>query len=79
MFDASNSLDDQPAQALAALPHAAVRCLRACGCTDHAHAEELRWRSAGENNRDQKRRTRRLKVDSKQTEARAREFAREAR
>lgn len=42
-------------------PHTAARCLRACGATDHACAEELRARSSGENGRARKRRAIRMK------------------
>lgn len=47
-----------------ALHPATVRCLRSCSSVDHAKAEQLRSRSAGEHNRNQKRRARRLRVAS---------------
>lgn len=72
MFDARTTADDQPNEALAALPHAAARCLRACSSHDHAHAEQLR---AGHNRRH----VPRLHVRSEREEVRARELAREAR
>lgn len=72
MFNARTTADDQPNEALAALPHAAARCLRACSSHDHAHAEQLR---AGHNRRHAPR----LHVASERAEIRAREIGREAR
>ena len=72
MFDARHTADDQPEEALAALPHAATRCLRLCSSLDHAHAEQLR---AGHNRRHAPR----LHVRSEREEVRARELAMEAR
>lgn len=72
MFEARHTADDQPDEALAALPHAATRCLRACSSHDHAHAEALR---AGHNRRHAPR----LIVRSDRAEMRARETAWESR
>lgn len=72
MLDARHTPDDQPDQALAALPHVATRCLRACSSSDHTHAEQLR---AGHNRRHAPR----LHVASERAEIRAREMGEEAR
>lgn len=72
MYDVRHTADDQPDEALAALPPAAIRCLRACSCTDHARAEQLRAAH-------QKRPITRLHASSKRTECRASELARETR
>lgn len=75
MFDSSGyqPRDHEP------LPHAASRCLRACSCADHTHAEVLRARSGGQNNRALKRRAARIKRRSADREADAVAFALEAR
>lgn len=72
MFESRETFDDQPNEALAALPHRAIQCLRACTCADHARAQALRQGH-------QKRPAPRLHVASKRTEVRARELAWEAR
>jgi hypothetical protein len=78
MFYARDLLDGAPDALMDALPRTATRCLLSCSCSDHARAEQLRVRSASQQANSQ-RRTRRLRVDSKLTEVRARELAQEVR
>lgn len=62
-----------------ALPPAATNCLRRCSSADRVRGETLRARSQGEHSRNQKRRTRRLRVLSARVSARANDLAWEAR
>jgi len=61
------------------LPLLALHCLLSVAAREHRRAIELRWRSAGENSRNQKRRSRRMGVASRHAEAFARDTAAEAR
>lgn len=63
----------------AALPLRALHCLRLVANREHRRANLLRQRSAGENSKNQKRRSRRMGVASRHAEAFARDTAAEAR
>lgn len=61
------------------LPLLVIHCLLGVAAREHVRANVLRQRSAGEHNRNQKRRSRRMGVASRLAEAFARDTAAEAR
>ncbi len=61
------------------LPLLALHCLRSAAATEHARANVLCQRSAGEHSRNQKRRSRRMSVAGRRAEAEARDIAAEVR
>jgi hypothetical protein len=72
VFESKETFDDQPNEALAALPQPAIRCLRSCTTADKARAEGLQHGHS-------RNRADRLHVAAKRTAAGARELAQEAR
>ncbi len=75
MFDSSVA----ESTAIAPLPIRAACCLLAQAARDHARANELRARSAGEHSRNQLRRSRRMAVASRRVEAESRDMVSEVR
>lgn len=61
------------------LPTLAQRCLRGCGCHDHARAEQVRTSAHKERQRGHDKRRRRLAALTLRTEAYAADLQREAR
>lgn len=65
--------------ATAPLPLRALHCLLFAAAREHRRAIVLRHRSAGEHNRNQLRRSRRMSVASRKCEAHSRDMAAEVR
>ncbi len=61
------------------LPLLVIHCLLSAAAREHARANVLRQRSAGEHSRNQKRRSRRMSVASRIAEAVSRDIAAEVR
>jgi hypothetical protein len=72
-------LDVAESTGIAPLPLRAACCLLAHAARDHARANELRARSAGEHSRNHIRRYRRMGVASRVTEAESRDMVAEVR